>query len=700
MIEYDYLLDKSDGVTIEHHAPLFDTRISNVSKFKGHNSSGKTTLMDMIALSLYGDDSPGVLKKLQDKLSYLKNANNSEYCFKLSANVGDRYLRVSTRKKGYMSGHPVWESIVEESTDGVHYKELIKESFRKKYRLIYDMPDRPMERIQELASEAERELRSDIDRMHAIRSPLTNIIAAVESSRNEELIALLDEQIIKLQGSIKEKENELSKDNILLDKLERYYLASDLKMCQDNYQNVNSMLINLDSSEKRKKSDQKKSIKKYESEESEVKKLIKKMLSNYSSAVKKLSAMTKIDSKIVDNFSIFWEDITYERIFDTGCGRIYDYTKIATELINQIKQKYDGTGNEKLLEKKRVLQNLISVLEPYTKDKISVLNTSVSELYEKLIEEYKGLSSQIVEYESAMFVLENVNESIKNGRDADKKFENLGDKPIIEDSNEDYRELLERRLSEARKRLDDAEKAGIVKEVTFDNYLVIIDDGISDPALNLFVSLDFSDIIIEINKLKNDVEKQKQSLDSLNRSLRDLEKQSSEAKMKESHPLFDYLDELKILKSKMEKMIPAFQKKDTTLVELSRGNEVKKDADNELFLDSVWTYLGKKLGTIQHIGKLYDVDKIDMNSREIISGDIHINFRDMGTGESQMAYLIGLLNSDDPRTVIALFDEVDHMDPNVISKIQDRMKKMYDSGKLIIGLMAAPGDNVEVEQYE
>ena len=109
--------------------------------------------------------------------------------------------------------------------------------------------------------------------------------------------------------------------------------------------------------------------------------------------------------------------------------------------------------------------------------------------------------------------------------------------------------------------------------------------------------------------------------------------------------------------------------------------------------------MGKKLGSIQHIGVKYPVDKIDMNRREVVSGDLRISFSDMGTGESQMAYLLGLLNSDDPRTIIALFDEVDHMDPSVISTIQNKLKLMLEEGRLLIGLMAAPGDSVEVEEY-
>ena len=90
MIEYDYQMDKNDGSKIIHYTPNFKTTITNVAKLKGHNSSGKTTLMDMIALSLYGRDSPDVIQKLQDKLDYLEKSDTSEFEFKLNANNGQK----------------------------------------------------------------------------------------------------------------------------------------------------------------------------------------------------------------------------------------------------------------------------------------------------------------------------------------------------------------------------------------------------------------------------------------------------------------------------------------------------------------------------------------------------------------------------------------------------------------------------------
>ncbi len=699
MIEYDYLLKKSDGVNVHSFSPSFDTKIANVSKLKGHNSSGKTTLMDMIALSLYGDDSPDVLKKLQDKLKHLKEATNSEFTFNLTACNGSNYLRITSEKSGFINGNPNWISTIEESNDGVNYKGLIKESFRKKYRLIYDMPDRPMERIQELVSEAERELRADIDNITRIRSPLANIISSVESSRNEELILLLKKQIQRTEEMITQKEEENKADLELLKRIQEYYHASILRNEQEHYSKINSLLVGLDFSDRRKRKEQKKSLSKYEADEKKVKTSIKLMLSKYNEVIKSKDVISKVDLIILEKYEHYWDNRDFEKIFNMSCSEIYDYTKLSTELYDQIISRYSSLGNETLVEKKRMLQNLIGVLEPYIKDKMSVLNTNVSELYEQLKTELGDLSKQIDEYENAMRVSQCVKESREFGKAADRDYEELGERPVIEEDDEEYRDQLEAKLITAKESLDDAEKKAGYYGVSFDNYKKILDECNSDRSFS-YALMDVSDLSSALENLSGKTDKQNDAIDSLRRTLKDQRKQLEDAEQKEAHPLYGYSSELKELKAKIEKMIPALSEKDGMLVDLSRGEEVIETDETKVFLDSVWIYLGKKLDTIQHIGKTYKVDKINMNTREVFSGDIRINFRDMGTGESQMAYLTGLLNSDDSRTIIALFDEVDHMDPMVISKIQNHMKEMMDSGKLLIGLMAAPGDKTEVEQYE
>ena len=96
------------------------------------------------------------------------------------------------------------------------------------------------------------------------------------------------------------------------------------------------------------------------------------------------------------------------------------------------------------------------------------------------------------------------------------------------------------------------------------------------------------------------------------------------------------------------------------------------------------------------MGKEYPVDYVNVNDGVVVCGDMKIFFTDMGTGEGQLAYLLGLLNSDDSRMTIAIFDETNLMDPTLVKKILSRLQSLYDDGKLLLGMMAAPTEEKEV----
>lgn len=201
--------------------------------------------------------------------------------------------------------------------------------------------------------------------------------------------------------------------------------------------------------------------------------------------------------------------------------------------------------------------------------------------------------------------------------------------------------------------------------------------------------------------MNNRVNESENKIIGINSRIVKLKYDLEEAESRDPHPLSEYQGELSKLLSCINKMILDFNSKSEILNTLSRGETVAENTDNKHFLEMVWTYLGRRLDTVQHIGLCYKITKIDMNRRVIMTeSGAQIQFKDMGTGESQLAYLTGLLNSDDTRITVALFDEVDHMDPIIISKIQHQLKTLYDEGKLLIGIMAAPAIGTEVDPCE
>jgi len=70
----------------------------------------------------------------------------------------------------------------------------------------------------------------------------------------------------------------------------------------------------------------------------------------------------------------------------------------------------------------------------------------------------------------------------------------------------------------------------------------------------------------------------------------------------------------------------------------------------------------------------------------------------MGTGQSQSAYILSLLNvKDDPRKIIALFDEIAMMDDNSLRPVYSKMRELYKAKKLLLGILVQKGNEIKVE---
>ena len=72
----------------------------------------------------------------------------------------------------------------------------------------------------------------------------------------------------------------------------------------------------------------------------------------------------------------------------------------------------------------------------------------------------------------------------------------------------------------------------------------------------------------------------------------------------------------------------------------------------------------------------------------------------MGTGQVQSAYLLGLLNTDDKRKIIALFDEVAMMDRKSLGPILRKLRELYEKDRLLIGIVVQKSDAISVTPIE
>jgi DNA repair protein SbcC/Rad50 len=187
-------------------------------------------------------------------------------------------------------------------------------------------------------------------------------------------------------------------------------------------------------------------------------------------------------------------------------------------------------------------------------------------------------------------------------------------------------------------------------------------------------------------KLERKLEEQKEELESY--------------ESKEPHKFQDKFGEIQSLLKHVQHLETLFTDYDSWLSKIITNHVQKSELSNDqiYYLECIGQYLAKKIGKIRHILTTYDVKKIDVVSKELITKeDAKIHFSDLGTGQGQAAYLETLLNMNENKKVIALFDEVAMMDENTLKPIMQKLRDLYDDNKLLMAIIVQKNDKVTVE---
>jgi exonuclease SbcC len=219
--------------------------------------------------------------------------------------------------------------------------------------------------------------------------------------------------------------------------------------------------------------------------------------------------------------------------------------------------------------------------------------------------------------------------------------------------------------------------------------------------LQQFLSLTENQINDKISKIEKEIETKKERIKTLKviieqyqREKEQLEKQKPH-KYESSQAMLDGLyQRTQGISSKL------LSEYDANLKSVRNKRVTKNDQLNDKkikYYEEVSKYIASRIGVFRHIGTFYKASKVDLISEEIITEDgLTIHFVDMGTGESQSAYILGLLSSvkNDNRRIIALFDEIAMMDNASLKPVLAMMQRLYQENKLLIGIMAQKSEDL------
>ena len=627
---------------------------SNIIEIEGRNGTGKTTLLNCIAIALgYLNQDKELERKplLRQKLEDLDKNPTLEYNFRIVCNCPEPLDLILERSKGQRQKY-----LLNSVPVGI-------ETIEKKFEIVFIAEDDPKKvvtttlgKLSKYFSDLEKELR-------VIQSEIQKHIFNIEEylnfkkkedklindlNNNNEYIRNIQIKINDLKSKLdkaKERDNIINKINLLTKEEE---IASRYKELEKEYNMLSK-----------------------QTEDDFIKKITKERQS-----LKLINdRLQDVETNIVQICSSLRQygfPISSEKLLGGDCSELNE--------INRKIEPYKG----KITTKKEMVSDLINTLRKYpNEEKVPLLDKSVREVLEELYEINRKLDSdrafnliralnEVVKQRSYLHI-EN-EKTIKKIHDMQEKCKSLKDFDKIQ---EEYHKVRDEFLMLQAAKKEDV-KALILKLNEFskaDKVEVIqkqLDDLENEKKLKGYIKI----------KLEEELRLHRENA---------LRKPKFEDKKDQLKSLFEEISRLR------ENIIQWIQiLKDPSEARTQYTSLEEKFCfglqDFEKFIRAVGEYLGNQFEPVaydykQHEIKFFDIEKDTFVTKD----DRQIPINKLSQGQSKIATLTGILRKLDPnRKKIVLIDEIADLDPENLSKIKSQLLEEYKKGSVILAILVRP----------
>lgn len=705
MIEFKYMIKRKEGNGVRLFTPdKIRSPIPNISVISAPNSSGKSTLMNLIALSLFGieAENESVNPSLKGRLKSLLNHETQELTFNIK-------ITDDSGKNGFI--------IIKEKfdTDDIIRKEIsngkeifiASSGFFKRYELIYDIPDEPLERLKNLIGMVKKQQNNWREEIEGLRrfleSTITDLlrrekqynIKEIEDkiTRNEEskkAIAInnktLNERSIKLKKyySLRKYKEKLLEYNRAVDQNKK--IKNENRKTSEQAKELNRQLLDL-LEQSREIIENIKDLKENIIQSSDID--VISGIKGYRDWVsKKIQSPTiksvEIDLQIIDRLKENVEAKLSKFDDKNKFEEIAFYEKLSEWIAENLQFDYKVPGTEMTFQ--RFIQEINGIVKSNSE------NIEQKKRYDNIIEWSDELIEKIGKYKELQI---RISREHKNVNDAQI---NKMSEELVQNSRE-----MASNVKVMKHELDNLKEDLRRNNIDFENVEVTYSSLLNKfPELNAYNAKDLNAIdreLIGINTRISENDKEKTRIDT---SLNILQDQLEMAK-KIGHQKYDEkrneLEAIRSLVLDMNRKLSEW----TNLIRRYDENDYKSslgfnDASAKEYFDKVSKYLANKMINVIHIGENYELERVDLlNSNFVTKSGKIIQFDVMGAGESQLAYLKSKLSYKN-KILIAMFDEVSTMTPTTMHKIISEMKKLKQNNRLLAGILAFPSDEVRIEE--
>ena len=699
MFEYDYEIVRNEEDKIVTYIPnIMPKKIPNIVYIEGPNSSGKSTLLNIVALGLFGLKKENMAPALKHKLNSLLDDSYQKLTFNIKIQNKDGSLKVISTKKD-----PLKPFIVEEIKDGQKPVKLPYDRFAREYNLIYDIPENPIDRLNQLTFSI-KEMQSDKhSRLRLLRTYISQVITDVKSARDPRRIENLQKEIVARKKDYNNYETQIKNNSELLDVLEKFtYCKYYLKYFKE-FQELDEKLIKLGKEKttiKKKYTKDNKKLEKFTRLAQEVKYRLIDMNNDF------IIKLEKIFSKEYENYIKYLRLINFDDIFQKAIFPDY-YIKILLNLQNNINKEISKNRNKEAFEEATAWEKLITILEEYKASNFIVPGIDAKVIdFIKMLKEANEKNKKLLEHIRDLETLDElINSIISKIRNLEshvfkdlREIKETNGIDVLDDqlSRDEEIDILTKKIEEATFSCDEYFRECAKKNIPDEKIEILYKEMTLSELINPFLNYDENSLLEKINSLQKTIREDKKDQASEKRHIEFRKDEVERLEKKDPHKYQDKTDELTKLLQTCQLLEQKFVSFNKFIVDIINKNYTKDNfEDKAKYLAQVSTYLGRRIGYIRYGDQEYTVTSIDMVKKTIITEEgKKIRFADMGTGQSQSAYLLGKLNTSDNRKIIALFDEVAMMDKKSIQPIFDKLKELYNNGKLLLGIVVQMGQEM------
>ena len=676
MFKIDYTLRRGNS---EYHTsyPDLGNENHNIFIFRGSNGLGKSTMMQILAMGMFGLNSEELSLEIKNKMKRLIAEDTEEFGFLFVISSIDKKIEInSSLKNKHLDGLRVL----------VNGNPFNKTAFADRFQLIFDVPDEITKKLNSSLVVIKRDLGDYISYTKTYLNDIqaqNNIINAY-NNKTERLHTLE----VRLKGEKSESENYSQRLKSVAEdykKLRKSYVVK--KFNEWDYQ-IESLSHQIEELEKRvdpriQKSKQTKSS---NSKQNFVDSLneIKSKLSELGKGVGEIEVLkNSFELKnLINGIKRYNGPDDFSEPF---------FKRNMSSLITIIQKLADDERNKPTKEENELelLENIIGVLKRYVTINPEIPGTNGKSLNQFLsdLEYRKTLLSVNLGEKKRFLLLEKKVSDLKNSLvDLRTKWKRISS---IEEDNQENSEKLKEQLNELiSNRLDFHKKQ-----------LEILDEYNSMSDAERLIDYDLVDED-EYDTTKSEYEQLKKNIEGMENKIKITESLLEEYRGTSVNPpeyTKETLDHLSELASSVQMKLNDWWKLFSNMSGASIRDKSNIRPSAVAFYDALGKYLANILEFVFHEGRKWGLKKIDLIKETFIVEDgFPITFNDISTGFNALNSLLAKMKQKyGGRKKILLFDEIGIMDEKNINILLTEIKKQVREGEVIFAALNLAERNLD-----